>query len=84
MPRVVNTGSFAADGLGLVAVEAALRYSTLDLTDGGIAGGEVDDVTLGLNWYPFANVRWMANYVLSDVDGAGEADAFQMRFQVDF
>ena len=69
---------------GLGAWEIALRYSTLDLTDGGIEGGEVDDVTFGLNWYPFANVRWMANYVLSDVDGVGEMDAFQMRFQVDF
>jgi phosphate-selective porin len=41
-------------------------------------------VTFGVNWYPFANVRWMANYVMSDRDGVGSVDAFQMRFQIDF
>ena len=69
---------------GLGAWEVAVRYSSLDLDDAGFAGGEVDDVTLGLNWYPFANVRWMLNYVLSDRDDVGEVDAVQMRFAVDF
>jgi phosphate-selective porin OprO/OprP len=69
---------------GYGAWEIALRYSTLDLSDGAVTGGEVDDVTFGVNWYPFANVRWMANYVMSDRDGVGSVDAFQMRFQIDF
>lgn len=80
--RVKPRNAWRAGGIG--AWEIALRYSSLDLSDGAIAGGEVDDVTFGVNWYPFANVRWMANYVLSDVDGVGEVDAFQMRFQIDF
>lgn len=69
---------------GTGAWEVALRYSTLDLSDAGIDGGSVDDVTVGLNWYPYANVRWMANYVLADRDDLGQVDTFQMRFQVDF
>lgn len=69
---------------GAGAWEVAVRYSSLDLADAGLAGGQVDDVTLGLNWYPYANVRWMLNYVLTDRDGVGEADAVQMRLQVDF
>ncbi|HEX6200190.1 MAG TPA: porin, partial [Thermoanaerobaculia bacterium] len=71
-------------GAGPGAWEVALRYSTLDLTDGAIAGGEVDDVTLALNWYPYSNVRWMLDYVLADRQDVGEVDAVQMRFQIDF
>ena len=69
---------------GTGAWEIALRYSTLDLADAGINGGEVDDLTFALNWYPYANVRFMFNYVLSDVDGVGEVDVVQTRFQIDF
>lgn len=69
---------------GFGAWEVAVRYSSLDLTDGAVAGGEVDDVTFGVNWYPFANVRWMANYVMAERDGVGDVDSFQMRFQIDF
>ncbi|HEX6202466.1 MAG TPA: porin, partial [Thermoanaerobaculia bacterium] len=43
------------DGTG--AWELAARWSSLDLTDSGIPGGELDDLTLGLNWYPYSNVR---------------------------
>ncbi len=33
-------------------------------------GGEIDDITFGLNWYPNAYVRLMANYVnVLQVDG---------------
>lgn len=36
---------------GWGAWEAAFRYSTLDLTDGTIDGGEMDIWSLGLNWW---------------------------------
>ena len=71
-------------GAGPGAWEVALRYSTLDLTDGPVAGGEVDDVTVALNWYPYSNVRWMLDYVLADRQDVGEVDTVQMRFQIDF
>lgn len=71
-------------GTGPGAWEVAVRYSTLDLTDGPVAGGEVDDVALALNWYPYSNVRWMLDYVVADREDVGEVDTVQMRFQIDF
>jgi phosphate-selective porin OprO/OprP len=69
---------------GRGAWEIALRYSSLDLSDGAISGGEQDDISLGVNWYPNPATRLMINYVNADVDGVGEADFFLVRWQVDF
>ena len=68
-----------------------VRYSSLDLNDedAHIAGGKMDNVVLGLNWYMHGNARWMINYVMSTVsdggdDEVGTAGAFISRFQFDF
>lgn len=45
------------------AWEVAARYSTLDLTDGAVLGGEETNLTVGVNWYINRNVRVSANYV---------------------
>ena len=74
--------NFGAEGGG--AWEIAVRYSTIDLTDAGITGGELDDVTLGVNWYLNPATRLMMNWVHADKDGVGEADFFLVRWQVDF
>lgn len=71
---------------GIGAWQLALRYSTLDLTDGLIDGGEVDAMTLGLNWYPTSALRFTANYVdVLDVEGGPndnqEPGVFQVRSQ---
>jgi phosphate-selective porin OprO/OprP len=77
------------DGLG--AIELAIRYSSLDLNDegAGIYGGQMSDVTLGVNWYFHPNARMMCNYVLATVkdeddEEIGGADAFVTRLQFDF
>jgi len=53
------------------AVELAARYSFLDLNDEMLRGGEEQDVTLGVNWYLYSNVRLMLNYVYADVKDTG-------------
>jgi phosphate-selective porin OprO/OprP len=69
---------------GLGAWEVGVRYSWVDLDDNIVSGGELDDITVGLNWHLNPNVRVMLNYVRADLDGVGDADIFQTRFQVDF
>ena len=52
---------------GRGAWELVARYSTLDLVDAGFQGGEQDVVTVGLNYYYSANIRFMVNYLAVDV-----------------
>ena len=76
------------------AWELALRYSTLDLDDGPITGGEAKHWTAGLNWYINPNMRLMTNYILvdnnlnadddGDVSGDDDLGIFQLRMQADF
>jgi len=74
---------------GFGAWQLAMRFSSIDLTDEDITGGEQQTITFGLNWFPAPNLRLIANYVnVLDVKGgpaAGdEPDAFQFRAQVEF
>ncbi|MGK7344937.1 MAG: OprO/OprP family phosphate-selective porin [Candidatus Nitrospinota bacterium M3_3B_026] len=71
-------------GSGAGALEAALRFSSVDLEDGGIEGHEVTTVTAGVNWYLNPNTRVMLNYVSADQADVGTATGFMTRFQVDF
>lgn len=74
---------------GIGAWQIAVRFSSLDLTDGSVIGGEEQNATLGLNWYATPNMRFMANYTkVLDVDRPGnihdgdEPSIFQVRAQV--
>ena len=56
------------DGIG--AWQIATRYSSINLNDQDISGGEADSFTVGLNWFPTSTLRFSANYVnVLDVDG---------------
>jgi phosphate-selective porin OprO/OprP len=73
---------------GLGAWQLALRYSSIDLTDGTVVGGEADNFTAGLNWYPTPNLKFMANYMRvleldrpGDVQDGDEPSAFMFRAQ---
>ena len=80
---------FLGPGGGLGAWEVAGRYSLLDLqsVDLPSSARDMQDMTLGLNWYLTPNVRIGWNYIHSWVqgsDGSGTADIFVMRLQVCF
>lgn len=73
------------------AFELGARLSRLDLTDRDIVGGSEENLTLGLNWYPISNIRFMANYVkVLDLDRPGSGfngdnpSIFQIRGQAHF
>jgi len=88
--RVKPKSNFRVKKGGSGAWEVAARYSTMDLEDSPIRGGEVDIFTAGLNWYLNPSARVMLNYTFADADNAagggdsGNADFISSRFQLDF
>jgi len=62
---------------GWGAWEIAGRYSTIDLNDNGEYGGEMDSITLGLNWYLENNLKVMFNYVNYDADNYGDDSKYK-------
>ena len=80
-----------SEGYGTGAFQLAVRYAELDLNDSGagIAGGEQQSVTVGLNWELNPMSRVMYNYVHADFSdgtgsGSGTLNSNLVRFQVDF
>ncbi len=74
---------------GAGAWELALRVSAIDLNSkdnvqNAIDGGEMLDITAGLNWYINPATRVMFNYVLAQLKDVGNANIAQIRFQLDF
>lgn len=73
---------------GWGAWELAARLSYLDLTSANIGGGELTDLTVGLNWYLTPFMKLQANYIHAFLDPAAVprsgADIFGMRFHYDF
>ncbi len=59
--RSVNSG-------GRGAWELAARYSTLDLADGDVDGGEMDIYSLGLNWWLTSSSQVSLNYRYIDLN----------------
>jgi phosphate-selective porin OprO/OprP len=87
--RVVPNHRFDPEKGTWGAVEVATRYSWLDLTNDGIRGGTLGELSLAINWSLFSNLRMSNNYVFShtaDRAGtpSGNAHSWVTRFQVDF
>jgi phosphate-selective porin OprO and OprP len=96
--RVVPFNSLSKCGQGFGAWEVAARWSYLDLTDNQIQGGDMQNMTLGLNWYANPNCKCVFNYIHSWAESrpirngsiignqliASETDAWGMRVQLDF
>jgi phosphate-selective porin OprO/OprP len=96
--RVIPFHSLAKCGQGIGAWEIAARWSYLDLTDNQIQGGDMQNLTFGLNWYANPNCKCVFNYIHSWAESrpirngsivgnqliASETDAWGMRVQLDF
>ena len=71
------------------AWQLGLRYSHADVSDLGLDGGIVQDVTLGLNWFLNPNMKWQFNYIYCHRDARnstnnGDIDGIGVRFAHDF
>ena len=67
---------------GKGAWEITTRWSSIDLTDKGVDGGEMDILSAGVNWWltPFFNVNMNYRYVWNDRGGLrGESSGFLSR-----
>ena len=70
---------------GWGAWELSARYSTVDLTDGLISGGEMDILSLGVNWWlsPIFNVNMNYRHILLDKGGVhGKSDGINARLML--
>ena len=70
---------------GKGALELALRYSSIDLTEGLIEGGEMDIATAQLNWWLTNSIALSLNYrrTWTDrLDLEGEMDVFVARMML--
>ena len=81
--RVKPKNNYSYGG-GPGAWEVKARLSELDLNDGNVTGGKLNDITAGLNWYLNPNTRIMWDWVHADRDNIGQADMLMMRLQFDF
>lgn len=74
---------------GRGAWQLTARYSYLDLNDKRIRGGEVHDMTLGVNWFLNPNMKMQGNYFLASRNVTGTAGdglihGFAVRTAIDF
>jgi phosphate-selective porin OprO/OprP len=80
--RPIPRREFRDGSGGLGALQIAFRFSHIDLTDEGIRGGILDNVSAGLNWYLNYYTRVMGNLIWSKLEGAEAVWIFQIRLQV--
>lgn len=69
------------------ALEAAVRYGSLDLDDQDVAGGQEDNYAVAFNWYVNDNIRFMLNYTHFDASPTStgideDGDIYAIRFQL--
>lgn len=86
--RVIPKDNLSEGGWGVW--ELGLRYQHLDLDEGGVRGGRLNNVTVGLNWYWNPNMKLQFNYDYTHRDGganplaSGQVHGFGTRVAFDF
>ncbi len=85
--RYMNDEDCEKDGWG--AWQIGLRYNYLDLNSRGIDGGQLSDITAGLNWFLNPNLKLQWNYTVTQRKSAtrlsdGTSQGFGMRLAHDF
>ena len=92
--RVLPFCSVGSGGFG--AWEVASRWSHVDLDSGAVRGGNMENLTTGLNWYLNPYCKWAFNHIHSWTEGPdffptrtattidSQTDAFATRVQLDF
>jgi phosphate-selective porin OprO/OprP len=63
------------------ALEVVGRLSGVDLNDRGVEGGEMRNLSVGLNWHLSATSVVKLNWVNSSVTDRGRANIVLLRFQ---
>ena len=84
--RPLRDFGFGSDA-GWGALEAVVRYSYTNLSDGDIQGGRLSLLMTGLNWYLQPHLTWMLNVGAGSVRGGasnGNMVIVQTRVGVDF
>ena len=76
--KVVPDNPIDNGNLGKGAFELVSRYSSTDLNDRGVQGGEFQRWSIGANWYATDQWRLEANY------GQGTLDRFGLKGKTDF
>jgi phosphate-selective porin OprO/OprP len=75
-------GEFRKGGVG--ALELGFRFSHVNLDDGAVTGGRLDDWSFAFNWYPYYHTQLMTNFIIANLATAEAVAIFQMRLQVAF
>ena len=53
------------------ALETAFRYSSLDLTEGTVDGGDLEILSLGINWWLARRAQFSVDYRYISLDRLG-------------
>jgi phosphate-selective porin OprO/OprP len=77
--RYVGGDPFVEGASG--AIEVVGRLSYVDLTDGLIEGGEMTNISGGVNWYVTETTRFEFNYIHTMPKDRGSANIFLIRIQ---
>lgn len=79
--RTFRGGNLFRRGTDKGAFELSARFSTVDLDDGEVLGGEMRNVGFAVNWYATTAARVSFNLIHSKVEEEGSTNILLLRLQ---